>query len=78
MKMLLKAHLMHPHGQKFSKIEFLRFQTSLYDSNSDLLAVLFPPMSLLKAKYKYKNLLLTPYYWAVYALDMIGIRKSKK
>lgn len=78
MKMLLKANLMHPHGRKFSKIGFLKFQTSLYDSVNDMLAVLFPPIPSLRAKYKYKNPLLTPYYWSVYALDMVGIRKSKK
>lgn len=78
MKMLLKANLMHPHERKFSKIGFLKFQTSLYDSMDDMLSVLFPPISSLKAKYKYGNPLLTPYYWLVYALDMVGIRKSKK
>lgn len=78
MNMLLKANLMHPHGRKFSKIGFLRFQTALYDSTEDLLAVLFPTSKSLKLKYKYKNGLLTPYYWVFYVLDMIGIRKSKK
>ena len=77
MNMLLKANLMHPHDKKFSKIGFLHFQTSLYDSFGDLLAVLFPPMAQLKAKYGFKNVLVSPYYWVFYVLDMIGIRKSK-
>lgn len=78
MNMLLKANLMHPHGCKFSKLGFLRFQTALYDSFGDFLAVLFPPSADLKLKYKYKNCFLTPYYWCWYVLDMVGIRKSKK
>lgn len=78
MNMLLKANLMHPHGRKFSKLGFLRFQTALYDSFGDFLAVLFPPSADLKLKYKYKICLLTPYYWIWYVLDMVGIRKSKK
>ena len=78
MNMLLKANLMHPHGRKFSKLGFLRFQTALYDSFGDFLAVLFPPSADLKLKYKYKIFLLTPYYWIWYVLDMVGIRKSKK
>lgn len=78
MNMLLKANLMHPQGRKFSKLGFLRFQTALYDSFGDFLAVLFPPSADLKLKYKYKICLLTPYYWCWYVLDMIGIRKSKK
>ena len=78
MNMLLKANLMHPHGRKFSKLGFLRFQTALYDSFEDFLAVLFPPSADLKLKYKYTNSLKTPYYWCWYVLDMVGIRKSKK
>jgi len=78
MSMLLKANLMHPHGRKFSKLGFLCFQTLLYDSFSDFLAVLFPTSTDLKQKYKYKTYLLTPYYWGWYVLDMVGIRRSKK
>lgn len=78
MNMLLKANLMHPHGRKFSKLGFLRFQTALYDSFGDFLAVLFPPSADLRLKYKYTNSLKTPYYWCWYVLDMVGIRKSKK
>lgn len=78
MNMLLKANLMHPHGRKFSKLGFLRFQTALYDSFGDFCAVLFPPSTDLKLKYKYKSCILTPYYWCLYVLDMVGIRKSKK
>lgn len=77
MNMLLKANLMHPHGRKFSKLGFLRFQTSLYDTTGDLMAVLFPPTAQLKAKYGYKSSVTVPYYWMLYVLDMVGIRKSK-
>lgn len=77
MNMLLKANLMHPHGRKFSKLGFLRFQTSLYDSMGDFMAVLFPPMEQLRTKYAFKNAILSPYYWVFYVLDMVGIRKSK-
>lgn len=77
MNMLLKANLMHPHGRKFSKLGFLRFQTSLYDTFGDFLAVLFPPMEQLRAKYGFKSTIKAPYYWLFYVLDMVGIRKSK-
>lgn len=77
MNMLLKANLMHPHGRKFSKLGFLRFQTSLYDTTGDFMAVLFPPTAQLKAKYGYKSCVTVPYYWMLYVLDMVGIRKSK-
>ena len=78
MKMLLKANLMHPHDRKFSKLGFLLFQTSLYDTLGDFVAVLFPPSEELKAKFRYRHSVATPYYWCRYILDMVGIRKSKK
>ena len=78
MNMLLKAHLMHPHKRKFSKIGFIRFQTSIYDSQRDLLTMIFPGYEELKGKYKNPTALAMPYYWIMYILDMVGIRKSKK
>ena len=78
MKMLLEAGIMHPHKRKFRKLGFLIFQTTLYDSFSDFCAVLFPPSSDLRLKYKFKGVLAIPYYWLLYVLDMVGIRKSKK
>lgn len=77
MNMLLKANLMHPHGRKFSKLGFLRFQTSLYDTTGDFLAVLFPSAAQLKAKYGYKSKVTIPFCWVLYVLDMVGIRKTK-
>ena len=73
----VESSLMHPHGRKFSKLGFLRFQTSLYDSTGDFMAVLFPPTAHLKAKYGFKNCVTVPYYWMLYVQDMVGIRKSK-
>lgn len=77
MKMLLKANLMHPHDKKFSKLGFLRFQTSLYDSLSDFLAVLFPPVAQLRMKYGIGYGVTIPLYWLYYVFDLVGIRKRK-
>ena len=77
LRMLSTADFMHPHGRKFTKISFLLFQTSLYDSLSDLFSVLFPASEELKSKFRYKNKMLMPFYWILYVLDMVGIRKSK-
>ena len=74
---ILKVGLMNPSHKKFGKIDFVLFQTALYDSYADMLAVLFPPVSDLRDKYKFKSVIKVPYYWLVYALDLIGIRKSK-
>ena len=77
LRILYKAGIMNPTQNKFSKLDFLFFQTALYDSYSDMIAVLFPPTNELKKKYKFKSMIQLPYFWSVYALDLIGIRKSK-
>lgn len=76
--LLKKAGLLYPKKRKFNKLEFLRFQLSLYDSFSDMLVVLYPKNGYLHELYQYKSPLLTPYYIFVRGLDLVGIRKKKK
>lgn len=76
-KLLSAAGLLHPKAKKFTKLQFLRFQTSLYDSKKDMLKVLNPGRKIMREIYNYKNPLLTPYYLACRALDLVGIRKKK-
>lgn len=78
LKLISKAGLLHPKKPKFSKLQFLRFQTSLYDSWKDAWFVLCPPKGGLREIYGYRCSLLTPYYLALRALDLVGIRKKKK
>lgn len=77
-RLLSRAGLLHPGEKKFSKLQFLAFQTSLYDSFADLWAVLYPKNHLLHDLYQYKSPLLTPYYILLRGLDLVGIRKKKK
>lgn len=77
-KMLSKAGFLNPKQRKFRKIEFLIFQTSLYDSFCDMVRTLYPSAKWLKARYNFNNSLLIPYYIAVRALDLVGIRKKQK
>ena len=78
LKLISNAGLLHPRQHKFSKLQFLAFQTSLYDSFADAWFVLCPKNGGLKEIYGYKNSLLTPYYLVLRALDLVGIRKKKK
>ena len=78
LKLLGEAGLLHPQKPKFSKLRFLQFQTSLYDSFADMLTVLYPKNGYLHELYQYKSPLLTPFYICVRGLDLIGIRKRKK
>ena len=78
LKLISDAGLLHPKQRKFSKLQFLVFQTSLYDSVADAWFVLCPPNGGLKEIYGYSNPLLTPYYLVLRALDLVGIRKKKK
>ncbi|MBO5060343.1 MAG: nucleotidyltransferase family protein [Clostridia bacterium] len=76
--LLSNAGLLYPKKRKFSKLQFLKFQMSLYDSAEDMLAVLYPKNGKLHELYQYKNPLLTPYYILLRGLDLVGIRKKKK
>ena len=78
LKMISQAGLLHPKQRKFSKLQFLVFQMSLYDSLKDAWFVLCPPNGGLREIYGYSNPLLTPYYLVLRGLDLVGIRKKKK
>ena len=78
LKLIDKAGLLHPKQRKFGKLQFLRFQTSLYDRLADAWFVWWPKNGGLKDIYGYKSSLLTPYYLVLRALDLVGIRKKKK
>ena len=78
LSLISAAGLLHPKGHKFTKLQFLRFQTSLYDSVSDAWFVLCPKGGRLHEIYGYKSPLKTPYYVVVRGLDLVGIRKKKK
>lgn len=78
LKLINKAGLLHPRRRKFSKLQFLVFQTSLYDNLTDAWLVLCPPNGGLREIYGYTNPLMTPCYLVLRALDLVGIRKKKK
>lgn len=75
--MLGKAGLPHPHEQKFTKLEFLRFQSSLYDDVSDMWHTLYPNKGWMKERYACKNTFQTFLFIIPRALDLMGIRKKK-
>ena len=74
---IIKAGLLHPKKAKFTKLEFLRFQTALYDSFGDMCKVLYPSFSWYKERYNFKCPLLVPIYIVIRGLDLVGIRISK-
>ena len=77
LRLIDRAGLLHPKGRKFSKLQFLVFQTSLYDSWVDAWYVLWPKNGGLKEMYGYQSCWKTPYYLVLHALDLVGIRKKK-
>ncbi len=78
LSLISRAGLLHPKKRKFSKLGFLKFQTSLYDKAGDMWFVVYPKGGRLHELYGYKNPLKTPYYIVVRVLDLVGIRKKKK
>ena len=77
LNMLACAGLPHPHGRKFSKLQFLRFQTALYDSFGDMWHTLYPGKAWMMTRYGCRN------SWQVFTsviargLDLVGVRKKK-
>ncbi|MBE6727797.1 MAG: hypothetical protein E7562_04015 [Ruminococcaceae bacterium] len=77
LKMLASAKLLHPNGRKFSKLQFLRFQTALYDSKKDMLRVIYPSKEWMRERYNCRS------SWQIFKctiarfLDLVGIRKKK-
>ncbi len=77
LSLLAKAGLPHPHGKKFNKVEFLRFQTALYDSKADVLKVIYPNRAWMQERYGCKNTLQLIGSTIARGLDLVGIRKKK-
>ena len=76
-KIFAKVGLLHPIEKKFSKLSFLNFQTSLYDSKKDQWRVIYPSWDWYKEKYKAKFKITLPWYMFLRCLDLVGIRKKK-
>lgn len=77
-KQIGKAGLLHPKKRKFSKLGFLKFQTSLYDTNVDMLKTLYPGSAKMYELYNFDCKFKIPIYVLYRALDLLGIRKRKK
>ena len=78
MKLLSEAELPHPHEKKFSKLQFLLFQTTLYDNRSDMIQVIFPSKKWMEERYNCSSVIKLMAYTGIRALDLIGIRKKKR
>lgn len=78
LRLISNAGLLYPERKKFSKLQFLCFQTSLYDRVSDMLYVVYPKNNRLHEMYGYASTWKTPYYLMINLFDLMGIRKKKK
>lgn len=76
--LLCKVGLLYPQKAKFSKMQFLFFQTSLYDSIWDIWKVIFPSILWYKNRYAMRSIIQLPYLMIFRMLDLVGIRKKKK
>lgn len=77
LRMLGNAGLPHPAERKFSKMQFLRFQTGLYDSCGDMWHTLYPGIEWIKERYGCTKPIQVILAIFIRALDLIGIRKKK-
>lgn len=77
LSMLTDAGLPHPHGRKFSKLQFLRFQTALYDDCGDIWHTLYPGKAWMKERYGCGNDAQIFLQVIFRGFDLVGIRKRK-
>lgn len=77
LSILKKVGLLYPRKNKFSKLQFLRFQTLLYDTTDDVLKVLNPGLARMREIYDFKSSILLPWFVLLRGLDLVGIRKRK-
>ena len=74
---LANVSLIHPKEKKFSKIQFLRFQTMLYDSQIDIIHTIYPGREWINTRYGCKTDIQVLKAVMIRSLDLIGIRKKK-
>lgn len=77
MDMLAQAGLLHPMERKFNKVQFLRFQTALYDSLSDVFRVIYPGKEWMNERYCCTGPLSRALHTVLRLFDLVGIRKKK-
>lgn len=75
--MLTIAGLLHPNSHKFSKIQFLNFQTALYDNKKDILRVIYPSKEWIKNRYICNNNWQIILRVLLRLFDLAGIRKRR-
>ena len=60
--LLGKAGLTDQHKKKFSKLGYILFNLSLYDSLGEMSTAVFPSSQAMKKRYEFDNSLMLPYY----------------
>lgn len=61
-RLLNKAGLFNQNKKKFSKVGYIIFNMSLYDSLGEVLTAIFPPSKVMKKRYEFSTNILLPYY----------------
>lgn len=77
LEMIGDAGLPHPMEKKFSKMQFLFFQTALYDHYSDMWHTLYPGKAWMKERYNCQTNMQVLKATITRGLDLVGIRKKK-
>ena len=77
LNMLSNAGLPHPMEKKFTKIQFLRFQTKLYDKPNDMIHTLYPNKKWIEERYGCKGSVKVCFAVIKRGLDLVGIRGKK-
>ena len=66
-----KAGIYNQKNKKFSKLGYILFNLSLYDSIGENLLAIFPPFDSLKIRYPIKNKWSLPYFYLIRIKDLL-------
>lgn len=75
-KYLRKADLFNQDKSKFSKIGYILFNFSLYDSPAEIMKAVFPPKQTMKKRYEFESNIMLPYYHLV-RISSLLLKRAK-
>ena len=63
--------IFYPDDKKWGRLSFVLFVSLLFDTPRQLIEGLFPSLAQLQKRYGYQSVLLTPYYFSRYIVDLL-------
>jgi len=75
-RFLSKAGLFNQEQSKFSKLGYIFFNFSLYDTIGEMLTAIFPPRQIMKKRYQFEKNIWLPYYHLIRIFNLL-LKRAK-